>query len=106
MRSKRSAFRYTCTDQMIGVKTSYEDGEACLINISTDGCAFEETTVKLSLAEKVLISLQLGDEGSLFEAAGMVIRQLEGCCAVQFSLIEPEAKVDLRNYFSKQLRKK
>jgi hypothetical protein len=92
---------------MVSLKTAYGAGEAWLVNISTEGCAFEKTTVDLNLNEKVLVSLQLGDDGSVFfEASGLVIRQQEGCFGVQFALVEPESQVDLRNYFSKQLRKK
>ncbi len=58
-KSKRCALRYCCSDYTVNYKTAYAQGVARLINISSNGCAFESATVPLSMQEKIFISLEL-----------------------------------------------
>jgi hypothetical protein len=105
MKSKRSALRYRCNNQLITVKAAYQDGEARLIDISTDGCAFCESTVAVEIDERVLVSILVGDAYT-FEARAIVVRKDENCTAVQFDLVEPESQNELRRHFSKTLRQR
>lgn len=105
MKSKRCALRFICWDQSVNYKTAYEDGEAQLLNISTSGCAFVLPTLPLSVGEKLLVSLELPDENTIFQAQGSVVRvENEGCVAISFTLVEPEDQALMRNYFSQLMR--
>ena len=106
MKSKRAALRFSCKDVLLNVKTAYDEGEARLLNISTAGCAFEEPSLTLALQEKVLISITFPEDGYVFEAQGMVVRQDLNSTAVYFTLVEKEDQVKMRNHFSKKMRTK
>jgi hypothetical protein len=104
MESKRAAFRFPCHHHGVRFKTAYEDGEAKLLNISTDGCALQSPSVPLSVDEKILITIvPEGQEGS-FEARSRVVRVEEDVLGVQFTLLEISTKTQIRNYFSKKFR--
>lgn len=106
MKSKRSALRFPCGHQLVSYKTAYDDGQALLVNISTKGCAFEQPSLPLSMQEKILVSIALSGEDSVFQAQGIVVRVSGGCLAIHFTLVELEDQVKVRNYFSKLMRKK
>lgn len=76
-----------------------------MLNISTSGCALENTSETLSVQEKVLISVDLAEANKSFEAQGKVVRVENGVVALQFILIEDESATLVRNYFSTKLRK-
>jgi|GEM_PF-2197483 len=103
-KSKRQSFRFSCDNHLVSYKTAYEDGEASLDNISTTGCALRNLTVPLSLEEKVLVCIDLGEEGEKIEATGRVVRQDENITALHFSLIEADTVKFIQTHFFKALR--
>ncbi|BHH85384.1 PilZ domain-containing protein [Desulforhopalus sp. 52FAK] len=106
MKSKRSALRFPCSNILLSYKTAYDEGEARLVNISIDGCAFEQPSLALPLQEKVLISFTLPGEDYAFEARGIVVREDVECTAIRFTLVEKEDQVKMRKHFSKMMRTK
>ncbi len=102
--SKRSAFRFRCSKEPVTYRTAYEDGEALLKNISTDGCALEWATNPPELDEKILLIIELEGEETVVEIQARVVRVEEKDFAVKFMLIEPAAKTRIRNYFSRKAR--
>ncbi|MCP3889072.1 MAG: PilZ domain-containing protein [Desulfobulbaceae bacterium] len=106
MKSKRLAFRFCCDHYPIQYKTAYGEGEAALLDISVNGCAFEKVTEPLGMDEKVLLIVKLDEDNILFEAQAEVIRADNGVIAVRYLLVEPEAQILVRNFFSKRLREK
>ena len=105
-KSKRYALRYCCSDYTVKYKTAYDQGEACLIDISSDGCAFESATVSLSVQEKIFISLELEKKQNIIEAKAVVVRMEKNIFAVKFILIEPATQNLIRIYFAQKLRNK
>jgi hypothetical protein len=105
-KSKRSAFRFRCSKEPVTYRTDYEEGEALLTNISTEGCALEWATNPPRLHEKMLISIALEDEEAMVEIKTEVVRAEGTDFAVKFLLIEPDTKSLIRTYFSRKLRGK
>ena len=105
-KSKRHALRHCCNNYTVKYKTAYEQGEARLINISSDGCAFESATVPLSLQEKIFFSFELEEKQNIIEAKAVVVRTDKNIFAVKFILIEPETQNLIRIYFAQKLRDK
>lgn len=99
-KSKRQAFRFCCGREPVSYRTAYEDGEALLKNISTDGCALEWSTNPPEIGEKILLRLEL-DEPEVIEIQAQVIRVEENDFAVKFLIIEPSAKRAIRNHYAK-----
>ena len=62
VKSKRKALRFRCRKEPITYRTAYEEGEALLKNISTDGCALEWATNPPELDERVLLRIELEGE--------------------------------------------
>lgn len=107
MKSKRYALRFPCGHHVVSFKTAYDAGEALLLNVSIEGCAFVESSLPLSLQEKILVSIALPGEEQIFQAQGVVVRvESGGCTAIRFTLVEPEDQAMVRNAFSKLMRKK
>lgn len=106
MKSKRAAFRYPGRPLKLKYRTAYDEGDAWLTNISTDGCAFESATVPLSVDEKILIKVSPQGTEKSFEAQSLVVRADENGYAIRFILLEPENKTLIRNYFSQKMREK
>ncbi len=102
--SKRSAFRFRCSKEPVTYRTTYEDGEALLKNISTDGCALEWATNPPEVDEKILLIIELEGEDTVVEIQARVVRVEDKDFAVKFMLIEPDAKTRIRNYFSRKSR--
>jgi len=102
--SKRSAFRFRCSKEPVTYRTEYEEGEALLTDISTEGCALEWATKIPELHEKMLICIDLEDEGKGVEIKVEVVRVEGSDFAVKFLLIEPSDRTLIRNYFSRKLR--
>jgi len=103
MKSKRSAYRFKCPGELIRYKTAFSEGEAELVDISTDGCALQKTTCPVFLEEKLLISITLTDN-IVLEMQGKVIRDEGNGLGIHFTLIEEETKLRLRNYFAEKQR--
>lgn len=106
MKSKRSSLRFPCSNMLLSYKTAYDEGEARLVNISIDGCAFEQPSLALPLHERVLVSFTLPEEDYVFEARGIVVREDIECTAVRFTLVEHEDQVKVRKHFSRLMRTK
>lgn len=104
MESKRAAFRFPCSHHRVRFKTAYEDGEASLLNISTDGCALQSPSVPLAVDEKILITIEPEGQEESFEARSRVVRVEEDVLGLQFTLLEIATKTQIRNYFSKKYR--
>jgi hypothetical protein len=104
--SKRSAFRFRCSKEPVTYRTAYEDGEALLNNISTDGCALEWAPNPPEIGEKILLIIELEGKNSVVEIQARVVRVEDKDFAVKFMLIEPGAKTGIRNYFARKTRGK
>lgn len=104
--SKRSAFRFRCSKEPVTYRTAYDDGEALLKNISTEGCALEWATNPPEIDEKILLSIDLLEEDSVIEIQARVVRVEDKDFAVRFLLIEPAAKAMVRRYFARKSRGK
>lgn len=104
MKSKRSSYRFRCSGEIIHYKTALSDGEAELVDISTDGCALLNITCPVSVGERVLIIIALPEGNSVLEMQGEVLRQEESSCGFRFTLIEEETKLKLRNHFARKIR--
>ena len=104
--SKRSAFRFRCSKEPVTYLTAYDEGEALLKNISTEGCALEWATNPPEADEKILLSIELEGEDSAVEVQARVVRVEDKDFAVKFLLIEPSAKTRIRSYFSRKSRGK
>jgi len=104
--SKRSAFRFRCSKEPVTYRTAYDEGEALLKNISTDGCALEWATSPPEYEEKILLIIELQNTDDVVEIQAQVVRVEDNDFAVKFLLIEPAAKTMIRNYFSRKLRGK
>lgn len=107
MTSKRRAYRFAGNDHLVSYKTAYDAGEGRLRNISAAGCAFCQASLPLSVAEKILVTIELAGADRIFQAQGVVSRvESEGCTAIRFTLVEPEDQMLVRNYFAQLLRRK
>jgi hypothetical protein len=106
MKSKRSSLRFPCSNQLLSYKTAYDEGQARLVNISTEGCAFEQPSLALTLQERILISFTLPGEDYVFEARGVVVRVGSVSMAIRFTLVEYDDQVKMRKHFSKMMRTK
>lgn len=105
MKSKRAAFRFPCHHQRVRFKTAYEDGEASLLNISTDGCALQSPSVPLSINEKILITIEPEGQEESFEARSQIVRvENNDVLGLQFTVLELSTKTQIRNYFSRKFR--
>ena len=104
--SKRSAFRFRCSKEPVTYRTAYDEGEALLKNISTEGCALEWATSSPEADEKILLIIELGEKESTVEIQARVVRVKDNDFAVKFLLIEPATKTQIRNYFSRKVRGK
>jgi hypothetical protein len=102
--SKRSAYRFRCSKEPVTYRTAYEDGEALLKNISTDGCALEWATNPPDVDDKILLIIELVGEDTVVEIQARVVRVEDKDFAVKFILIEPAAKSRIRTYFSRKSR--
>jgi hypothetical protein len=107
MTSKRGALRFPCAHHPLRYKTAYDEGQAKLINASTTGCVFEELSLPLAIRDRVLITIALGAEKAEFQARAVVARvEGNGAVAVHFTVVEPESQAQLRNYFSRLMRRR
>lgn len=102
--SKRAAFRFRCSKEPVTYRTAYDDGEALLKNISTEGCALEWATNPPEADEKILLIIDLEGENSAVEIQARVVRVENKDFAVRFQLMEPESKSMIRTYFSRKSR--
>lgn len=86
-------------------RTAYEEGEAILTDISTDGCAVDSASLPLAENDEALIIIELGDVEKDLEAKGVVVRAQGGAFAVRFVRIEASTQRLIRNFFAKESRK-
>jgi len=100
-KSKRQAFRFRCSREPVFYRTAYEEGEALLKNISSEGCALEWSTNPPERGEKILLRLEFFDS-EIIEIQAQVVRVEENDFAVKFLIIEASAKRAIRNYFAKR----
>lgn len=102
--SRRAAFRFKCSKEPVFYRTSYEEGEGLLSNISTEGCAVEWATNPPELHEKILLSVELEGEDTVIEAQAHVVRVEDNDFAAKFTVVEPETQKLIRKYFAGKLR--
>lgn len=102
VKSKRQAFRFRCNREPITYRTAYEEGEALLKNISTEGCALEWSTNPPELDERVLLRLEF-DGQEVIEIQARVVRVEGNDFGVKFLIIEPTAKSAIRKHFARSL---
>lgn len=86
-------------------KTAYEEGEAQLTNISTDGCAVDSASLPLFLDDEALVIIDIEGEEQNLEAKGIVVRAEGAAFAVRFIRIESSSKRFIRTFFAKESRK-
>lgn len=103
--SRRSAFRFHCEKRKVRYRTAYEEGEADLTNISTDGCAVDSASLPLSEQDEALIIIDIEGEEQNLEAKGVVVRAEGAVFAVRFTRIEASTKRFIRIFFAKESRK-
>lgn len=82
--SKRFSLRFTIKKQTVSYKTSYDDGEAELINISTGGCVVQKASVPVTVAEKILMTFNSNNLDKPLEMQAACVRQEGDTFAVQF----------------------
>lgn len=104
MKSKRSSYRFRCSGETVHYKTALSEGEAELVDISTDGCALLNVTCPVSVGERVLILISLPEDNSVLEMQAEVLRQEESGLGFRFTLIEEETRLKLRNHFARKIR--
>ncbi len=86
--SKRSALRFNIKPRPVKYRLGEATGEATIMNISTGGCSMADTTLGLSLGDRVVFCLDfLGDENNA-EIEAVVVRAQENACALQFDITE------------------
>ncbi len=102
--TKRSALRFTCEKLSSFIKTEYEDGEASIINISTNGCALGSVTIPLTVDERVLLSFNIGAAEDQVEIRAAVIRAENGVVALSFINPAPETQALIRNCCVRELQ--
>ncbi len=100
VKSKRQAFRFRCSREPVAYRTAYEEGEALLKNISTEGCALEWSTNPPELGERILLRLEF-DGQEVIEIQGRVARVEGNDFGVKFLIIEPAAKSRIRKHFTR-----
>ena len=103
-KSKRNSLRFLCDGRIITYKTAYDEGQACLLNICSGGCACGSASPVPSVQEKVLISITLEDEEDVVEAKAVVVRAVDNQFYLKFILIEPSTQNRIRTYFSWKAR--
>ena len=82
--SKRLSLRFPIKEQVVSYKTSYDDGEAVLVNISTGGCVVRGASVPVAVAEKILLSFDNDNLDDPLEMQALCVRQEDDGFAVQF----------------------
>lgn len=105
--SKRSALRFSGYSRTVRYRTDYEDGEAKLLNISTNGCALTNITTELSVGEKVLFIIELANAEDQLQIQALVIRSGDGSsAALQFLRINDEVKHRILHFFANEIRRR
>lgn len=100
--SKRSALRFSCSQEHVKYRTAYIDGEGSLLDIATGGCAVDDVTKPLEEEDVVLISIELPDTDEIVEAKSIVVRRSETSFAVKFTLIEEATMLLIRKHFAQR----
>lgn len=106
MISKRSAYRFKCSREKVKIKSTYDDGEGELTDISTTGCALVSLTLAIPQGEKILLSITLPEENTTIEIQALVVRAEGGEIATKFIMLEQQTIFTIQHYFPQKLRKK
>lgn len=103
--SKRSALRFTGYNRPLTFRTDYDDGAAQLVNISTSGCAIHQATLKLEVAQKVLLVLELDSPSKPLHIRAVVMRVEGESIALQFQHTDENTKRRIVRFFVKDTRR-
>lgn len=104
--SKRNALRFSGYDRQVRYKTSYEDGEARLVNISAIGCALSDMTEEVELGEKILLSLTLEEPAKEEQVQAVVTRTSDNLLGLRFLHIGDDLKSRIVRFFARETRKR
>lgn len=102
--SKRGALRFSGFDRPLTYKTDFEDGEARLVNISSNGCAITGATTPLMADDKLLLALPLDDPESPVQIKAKVIRSESDNFGLHFLSLPEDLKQQLTIFFAKENR--
>lgn len=105
MKSKRSSYRFEGFLLPVQYRTAFEEGEAVLVTVSTSGCSLKAMTSELPVGEDVLVAFEIDDHEFPIEVKVRVVRESDGVIGAEFTMVDSEAKLAIRNYFSKRRRK-
>lgn len=104
--SKRGALRFAGHGIPIRYKTEFDDGQAALVDISTSGCAIEQSTVKLEPREKVLLVVPLGSHDDEVEIKAKVVRVEGDGAGLQFQRVSEVNKHRILHFFAQEKRRR
>lgn len=102
--SKRSALRFSGYNRPLTYKTDHEDGEARLVNISSNGCAINGATTPLMQNDKLLLSIALDEPENPVQIQAKVIRAEDNNFGLYFLNLTEEVKQRLTIFFAKENR--
>ncbi len=100
--SKRSALRFSGYDRPLTYKTDYENGEARLVNISSNGCAISGATTPFMADDKLLLAIALDDPENPVQIQAKVIRVEDNNFGLHFLNLAEEIKQRLTIFFAKE----
>lgn len=105
--SKRRALRFSGYNRPVRYRTDYEDGEARLLNISTNGCAIGNITAELSVDEKILLIMELADPEDQVQIQAVVVRADEnGSAGLKFIRVNDELKHRILHFYANETRRR
>ena len=104
--SRRKALRMPGFELEVSYRTEFEDGNAQLINVSTSGCSLKNTTTKLTIKEKVLLSFRIDSLQQPVEIQAMVIRTGESFAGLEFLNVRESLKYAILCFFVQKNRQK
>lgn len=102
--SKRGALRFDGLKRPVRYKTEFEDGQAYIVNISTNGCALEQATIELTERERVLLSITFDSPDDTIEIQAMVVRAEGATVGLQFQRVSEVNKQRILHFFASQVR--
>lgn len=105
--SKRGALRFTGYNMTIRYRTDDEDGEANLVNISTNGCALENYSTELAVDEQILITIDLAEPDEQIQVQAVVVRLIENhSAALEFHRVNEDLKHRILHFCACELRRR
>jgi c-di-GMP-binding flagellar brake protein YcgR len=102
--SKRSALRFNGYNKPVRYKTEFEDGQATIVNISTGGCALDQTTVELTERERILLTITFDSPDNTVEIQALVVRSEKETAGLQFQRVSEVNKQRILHFFASQAR--